>query len=452
LYLENSFGKIFIKGNEKKLRHLKMIYALKYIYLNEEELRYIEKLFFFQKDILLILKNYLSGQNVKRCFDILKTFEKKLKIKFEKEFKNIIFIYLIVTFERIEKGHILLKKNNWEFLKNTTYYKIIQKDVFKNNNSYMYEALHLSEYFLSGHNSESFYENRFLIDSFVCKLLNILSEIKIENLIDDKEFLEEIIEYLTAAIYRVKNNFILNYKLELDENEDKVYDKISKNRNIINKYLKEPLRNEEFMLIAKIICKHLRKPKIEKIKLNKILEIIEKNSEKPLLSTIKKELLGLYPNLIEDNIKTNKQLSLLDVITEKDIKFARCYDIKELIDISISNLYENSFIEREFIDSLHMMLEKKEFDYIDNENTLIFYGKETKYNKKLGVSIIFNEENIKLENKEIKYFILLSNVDKYNYLGVMRDLQKIIEENRLKELSELQSQKSVIERIAKIIA
>ncbi|MGL5594184.1 MAG: hypothetical protein ACRDDH_09640, partial [Cetobacterium sp.] len=108
--------------------------------------------------------------------------------------------------------------------------------------------------------------------------------------------------------------------------------------------------------------------------------------------------------------------------------------------------------EREFIDSLHMMLEKKEFDYIDNENTLIFYGKETKYNKKLGVSIIFNEENIKLENKEIKYFILLSNVDKYNYLGVMRDLQKIIEENRLKELSELQSQKSVIERIAKIIA
>lgn len=451
LYLENSFGKIFVKGNEKKLRHLKMIYALKYIYLNEEELKYIDKLFFFQKDIVLILQNYLSNQNINRCFDVLKIFEKKLKIKFEKEFKNIIFIYLIITFERINKGYILVKKNNWEFLKNTSYYKIIQKDIFKNNNRYMYEALHLSEYFLSGHNSESFYENRFLIDSFVCKLLNVLSETKIKNLINDKEFLEEIIEYLTAAIYRVKNNFILNYKLELNEIESRVYEEISKNRDEINKYLKEPLRDEEFMLISQIVCKHLRKQKIEKIKLNKILGIIEKNSEKSSIDIIAKELLELYPNLIENDIKTNKQLSLLDIITEKDIKFTKCYDIKELVDVFISNLYENSFIEREFIDSVYSMLANKEFDYIDNESTLIFYGKETKYNKRLGISLIFNENNIKFEDKDIKYFILLSNVDKYNYLGVLRDLQKLIEVNGLKELSKLQSQKSVIEKIVNII-
>lgn len=451
LYLENSFGKISVKGNEKKLRHLKMIYALKYIYLNEEKIKYIDKLFFFQKDILVILQNYLSNQNLNRCFDILKTFEKKLKIKFEKEFKNIIFIYLIITFERIKKGYILVKKNNWEFLKNTSYYKIIQKDIFKNNNRYMYEALHLSEYFLSGYNSEGFYENRFLIDSFVCKLLNVLSETKIKNLINDKEFLEEIIEYLTAAIYRVKNNFILNYKLELNEIESKVYDEISKNRDEINKYLKEPLRNEEFMLISQIIYKHLKKQKIEKIKLNKILDIIEKNSEKSSIDIIAKELLELYPNLIENDIKINKQLGLLDIITEKDIKFTKCYDIKELVDVFISNLYENSFIEREFIDSVYSMLANKEFDYIDNESTLIFYGKETKYNKRLGISLIFNENNIKFEDKNIKYFILLSNVDKYNYLGVLRDLQKLIEVNGLKELSKLQSQKSVIEKIVNII-
>ncbi|MHA4990274.1 helix-turn-helix domain-containing protein [Cetobacterium somerae] len=451
LYLENNFGKISIKGNEKKIRHLKMIYALKYIYLNEEKIGYINKIFFFQRDILLILKNYLKSQDIDRSLSILKPFEKNLKVPFEKEFKNIIFIYLIITFERIEKGYVLIKKNNWEFLKKTSYYKVIQRDVFKGNSRYMYEALHLSEYFLSGYNSESFYENRFLVDSFVCKLLNVLKDAAIKELINDKEFLEEIIEYLTAAIYRVKNNFILNYEIKLDDTENKIFNEIVESKDIIDRYLKEPLRNEEFMIISQIICKHLRKQKIEKVKLDKILEIVKKNSKSSCLESITRELLEIYPSLIENNIEVNKQLSLLDIITEKDVKFTRCHDIKELIDMSISTLYEIGFIEKEFVESIYWMLENKKFDYIDNEKILIFYGKETKYNKKLGISIIFNKNEIILENKKIKNFILLSNVDKYNYLGILRDLQKIIEENGFENLENLHSEKSVIEKMESLI-
>ena len=133
LCIKNDLGELSIVGNEKKLRHLKMIYALKYMYLNAGKINYVSDLFFFQKDILLILKKYLEKQDAYKCFEILKTFEKKLDIAFEKEFKNIIYIYLVITFERIEKGYVILKKNNSEFLKNTLYYKVIQKDIFKNN-------------------------------------------------------------------------------------------------------------------------------------------------------------------------------------------------------------------------------------------------------------------------------------------------------------------------------
>ncbi|MGL5623262.1 hypothetical protein, partial [Cetobacterium sp.] len=424
---------------------------LKYIYLNAGKINYVSNLFFFQKDILLILKKYLEKQDTYKCFEILKTFEKKLDIAFEKEFKNIIYIYLVITFERIEKGYVILKKNNSEFLKNTLYYKVIQKDIFKNNGVYMYEALHLSEYFLSGYNSENFYEDRFLIDSFICKLLSVLKDIKIRNLINNREFLEEVIEYLRAAIYRVKNNFILNSEIKLDEIENKIFIEILQYKIKMNTYLNEPLRDEEFMMISRIIYKHLIKQKKEKIKLKEVIQIIQKNSKNCYSDLIAKELLELYPNLIENDIDFKKQLGLLDIVTEKNIKFTRCVDIKELIDLSFNDLYDNSFIEVEFTESIHKMLEDKKYDYLDSENMIIFYGKELKYKKELGVSIFFNESVMKIDNKKIKYLILLSNVDEYNYLGVSRDLQKIIESVKFKELEKLNSEKDVMRKFEEVI-
>ncbi|WP_293723782.1 helix-turn-helix domain-containing protein [uncultured Cetobacterium sp.] len=451
LCIKNYLGELSIVGNEKKLRHLKMIYALKYMYLNAGKINYVSDLFFFQKDILLILKKYLEKQDAYKCFEILKTFEKKLDIAFEKEFKNIIYIYLVITFERIEKGYVILKKNNSEFLKNTLYYKVIQKDIFKNNGVYMYEALHLSEYFLSGYNSENFYEDRFLIDSFICKLLSVLKDIKIRNLINNREFLEEVIEYLRAAIYRVKNNFILNSEIKLDEIENKIFIEILQYKIKMNTYLNEPLRDEEFMMISRIIYKHLIKQKKEKIKLKEVIQIIQKNSKNCYSDLIAKELLELYPNLIENDIDFKKQLGLLDIVTEKNIKFTRCVDIKELIDLSFNDLYDNSFIELEFTESIHKMLEDKKYDYLDSENMIIFYGKELKYKKELGVSIFFNESVMKIDDKKIKYLILLSNVDEYNYLGVSRDLQKIIESVKFKELEKLNSEKDVMRKFEEVI-
>lgn len=47
--------------------------------------------------------------------------------------------------------------------------------------------------------------------------------------------------------------------------------------------------------------------------------------------------------------------------------------------------------------------------------------------------------------------ILLSNVDEYNYLGVSRDLQKIIESVKFKELEKLNSEKDVMRKFEEVI-
>ena len=56
-----------------------------------------------------------------------------------------------------------------------------------------------------------------------------------------------------------------------------------------------------------------------------------------------------------------------------------------------------------------------------------------------------------VKNKKIKYLILLSNVDEYNYLGVSRDLQKIIESVKFKELEKLNSEKDVMRKFEEVI-
>lgn len=110
LYIIKIDGVLKITGNEKKLRHLKMVFALKYLYLKDNKIDYIKQLFFLSRDIIDILINYLNKQDINKCISIVKLIEEELNVQFEKEFKNILLIYLIATFERISKKCIINKK------------------------------------------------------------------------------------------------------------------------------------------------------------------------------------------------------------------------------------------------------------------------------------------------------------------------------------------------------
>ena len=447
LYIIKDNGVLKIVGNEKKLRHLKMIFALKYLYLKENKISYIKQLFFFSRDIIDILLDYLSKQDVKKSIFIVQLIEKELNLHFEKEFKNIILIYLIVTFERINSGHIIDKKNNENFLRTTNYYKIIQEKVFVGDLSYQYEALHLAEYFLSGYNSENFYENRFLIDNFVFKLLKIIEEEKDILLLQNRDLIEEIVEYLVTAIYRIKNNFTLKNEISLNEREEEILNIIIENLHKLEKYLIEPLRNEEISIISQIIYKHIEKNKKLKLQLSVILKVISQNSVDANLDNISNNLLAIYPTLVDDDRVKTHTLSLLDILTEKDIIFNETNDIKEFILPGVINLTNNNLNYSNSIEDIYNIILAKNFDYIPKKNIVICYCKES-LTKEVGISITFSKSGIYFTNNVlVKTFILISNINKSKHLQIINNLESIIEENLIDKLLTLNSQKLILEKI-----
>lgn len=447
LYIIKDNGILKVVGNEKKLRHLKMIFALKYLYLKDNKINHIKQLFFFSRDIIDILLDYLNNQDVKKSISIVQLIESELNLQFEKEFKNIILIYLIATFDRINAGHIIRKKNNANFLRTTNYYKIIQEKVFNNNFEYQYEALHLAEYFLSGYNSENFYENRFLIDNFVFKLLKVIEEKKDILLLQNKDLIEEVIEYLVTAIYRIKNNFTLKNEISLNEKENEIFNIVTENLPKLEKYLNEPLRNEEILNISKIIYTNIEKNKKLKLQLSTILKIISQNTYKADLDNISNSLLATYPTLIEDNRIKTHTLSLLDILTEKDIIFNETDDIKEFILPGVINLTNNNVNSNNFIEDIYNIILSKNFDYIPEKNIVICYCKEN-LTKEVGISIIFSKSGIHFSNNIfVKTFILISNINKSKHLQIINNLETIIEKNLIDKLLYFNSQKLILEEI-----
>lgn len=446
--------KIFITGNEKKLRHLKMIFALKYMYLKENSIFFLEKFYFFQKDILEILKNYIEIQDIYHCVKILREIENGMNIAFEKEFRNIMVIYLIVTFERIKKNKIILKKNNSSFLRKTKSYEVIKEKFFSEEKlNYEYEALHLAEYFLSGYNSEEFYENRFCIDIFVYKLLEKLENILNISLLNNDELIENLIEYLITAVYRVKNNFILNRKIDIDMENLNIKNSVELCANELMSYLKEPLREEEILWITKTIIKNTSNIKPDKVSLIKILEIIKNNSLSCDAENIAKEITNLYPTFIKDDREIYKSSCLLDVISEEMITFTNSKDLNKVIKIMSNILYEQKIVNKEFSNGIIEMVESQNYNYFSNEKVVICYGKEYSHCKKIGASIILFKDNILIEeNKPMKTLILVSNKNRDKHLKIVSDLEKLIKtQNFFSNAALLEKSKDVINEMEKIL-
>lgn len=448
LFFSIKDGILSINGNEKKLRHLKMIFALKYVYFLEGKTLFIEKLFFSDLDLIKILKEYLKNKNVNKYFKILEKIEKDMNVSFEKEFRKIILLYLIVTYERIDKGIILDKKNNSNFLKETSQYKIISKNLFKKNiEKYRYEALHLTEYFLSGLNSETFYENRFSIETFVYKLLKNVGE-KINIFLEkDNILIEETIEYLTAAIYRIKNNFILNKELnKIDENNPiKIY--VKESVSSLKEYLVEPLRDEEINSIIDLIEKSVARKKSVAIDLSRILEIISKNSKDTDLSTIGNEILNMYPTLINDDRSKTEELELLDVLDESRIKLLKNISLTNAISIGCDSLYEHGFVNKEYKDGVLELLSSNGHSYFPKEKVTICYGKKTFHSKKIGMCFLLLENDLDTESN-FEFIILISNTDKEKHLKIMSQIKYLMDkDNFFKKLEGINKENKIMKAL-----
>lgn len=302
LYFTRKDNKIEISGNEKKLRHLKLLKLLEYVEIKEKSVIFYKKKYLNEKLENVIIKKYIKKYYKKEIPQMVFEIEKKFNTVFPDQFKNIIILYLIPTIERIENGYIILRKNNSEFLKSIDEYNSVKEILGKIiNKNYEFEHLHLLEYFLSGEYVDCFYENLSIVEKFLKNTLKTLDKSLGYKFSEDKKFYEKLLKYLIPAVYRIKNNFKLHKELKIEKVSFEVLEKVKEGVLENNKYLSEHLRDEEILYITESVEEFIKYENIKKISLKKILDIVKENSEKADLKIISEKIKEEFGQFFDDD-------------------------------------------------------------------------------------------------------------------------------------------------------
>ncbi|MGL6063500.1 MAG: helix-turn-helix domain-containing protein [Fusobacteriaceae bacterium] len=284
LQLEFFKNKYTLVGNEKKLRHLKMLKIIRLINDNSHKTAWLDK------ELLLREFNVKKRDEIKIDIDSI---EKEFSVYFNEEFKELIYIFIIVTLERINMGKIINRKENYEYLITTTYHKIIIKKLKKYIPlNLKYELGHLTEYFISGGANKNIKELKISVELYVEGLISILKEKK--YILDYFRLKEKITIYLIPAIYRLKNNFSIGKTGE----KEKIYELVNQ-YSVQESFLPEKLGENEIYYITQAILIEISKEKNKVISLKRLLEIIEKNSTGINRENIINELLLEYSEVLK---------------------------------------------------------------------------------------------------------------------------------------------------------
>lgn len=312
LYFKYDVTRIYIAGNEKKIRHLMMLKVIDNLEKPEE--KYVSPIRSMVKNLILTYKNEVDNKKVEL---VINNIEEKFMYGFSIEFDRIIRYYLWVTLFRISREHYILKKHNAEFLKKTSQYKVIKKALEKIiPEKLTFEFIHLTEYFLSSSLNGKYNDELLNIQLFTFYLLKEMEKnINYEML--KEELFQKICSYLTSAFYRMKNNFTLGVV-----DKDKLYgDEIIFVLNEISnkdKYLNEKLRDEEIYFIGELIKKEIKNQEKKVIKLSKLIKISKRYSTTFNEKLFKKEILEVYGEFISDDEKTLSITSPLKKLIEGD--------------------------------------------------------------------------------------------------------------------------------------
>lgn len=398
-------NKVSIGGNEKKLRHLMMIKMMKY-----SEIKGIESKYPMEAKLKgkILIKNSNILKLSKQMLDII---EEKLNESFSKEFKKIMEYYLWVTFFRIDKGIYIEKKSNEEFLRKTDQYLILKEILKDIMSDYDYEYLHLTEYFLSGSSEKEYYEERIAIELFTYGMLVSLGKILEENIFTERLF-KEIIGYLTSAIYRMKNNFVLKSD-RLEIYKGNIYNLVEKVCRE-DRYLSEKLREEEIEFMAKLIGSSMEEDKDKILEMGKILEIVRKSAKEVDEDSIKKDLLEEYGRWIraEEEPKMMEEEQLIIKVENNEPNISR----ENFLKIVNETLKKDKRINSE------ILIEECEESSIFKENKTTCYYL-TNFEKIEKSSILIIELEKKVNNMDRVIFLALK--DEIIYLKALLELSII---------------------------
>lgn len=409
LYFEQKGNRIFIGGKEKKLRHLTMLKMIEYLDASEGVLYPVEK-----KIVETIRVRRLGLQ--KRAEEVLGRIEAELQEEFSWEFKRIMKHYLWVTLFRVGEGRYIVRKHNSDFLRKTSQYRIIEKVMREYIGEELeYEMLHLTEYFLSGSSKREYYEERIAIELFTLDLLREV-EGRLDEEIFNDELFREITGYLTSALYRMKNNFILTSEERFSaegEIGEAVYDIC-----MGDTLLTERLRDEEMSHIDRVIKRYLQENNHKFIELKKIMDIVKRSAEGVDEEKLSKELLREYGRWIIPS-KNPEMAGLEDLLLKERIEGE---GIEEIVEEG-SRLLAEKGILAEKVDFSHCI----KTDIFNREGISCWYIGDKELVTRSGI--------ITTSVREGKgAVIILALGGETTYLDALLELRKIVGEGLVETL------------------
>lgn len=446
LKIENNKLKVY--GKEKQIRYLKMRYASKYFYCKYDHIYFLNKKYFFEKDIESILKIYLQNIDDTFIFNAINLIEKSSPNVIPSDFRNILTIYLMITLERIACGHWVMKKNNANFLKSTNLFNVLCQSLHWQSPVYYFEALHLTEYFLGGFNQESIYEKRFYAEMFTYQLLTQI-ECKFDcSLVENKTLIEHILSYLITAVYRAKNNLSLRL-FATPCHRNSLFHQIQSIAENYEHYLIEPLREEEIQYLAHLIDNEITQFNIKQIPITKLLTLIKQHTPLDNTSDLIEKALASWPDLICDD----RKLPTLDAIHHKIITQPNTHlsdpllnTLKKLCDY----MTEQGFVTSQYYQGLLTLLYANNPVYIQKNNTLICYGQCPSHSLTLKiVEYILPQNQIDLFERPVARLILICQRDDVLHIKALHQFYQThilnnMPQNKAKEITDKQNYNQAI--------
>lgn len=310
--------KIYIGGNEKKIRNFMMINMLNIFDRNEQD--EVEKTLGNTK-LKSLMINSISLNKLFLIKDLIDSIEKRLESNFSLDFKKMINYYLCITELRITRKKYVLSKHNGNFLSETFQYRVLKEELKKIIPQKLnFEYLHLTEYFLSSSINGEYNDEILSIQLFTYSLLKRIDSRKNQDFevkVLKKKLFDDICNYLISAFYRVKNNFILGNIKEKELRNKNLIDIITR-VSVEDKFLSEKLREEEIYGIEEKIESYIKLEKNKKISLKKLVEIGRNSSTNFGQELYIKKIMESYGEIVINDLKDENPFKLKDFI-EKEI-------------------------------------------------------------------------------------------------------------------------------------
>lgn len=215
---------LILTGDEEKLRKAQLKFLMDYLEISKDELvgkiRKDETLGY--KLIRNELKVYFEDFPIRDVRIFIKRIEKELETVISDEAYKVLQFYLMIALVRLKEGKTIeTREENEKFLKSTKEHNVLIEELvhFEGNFDVEfngYEILFLTELFLGSHSynfNTSFYENWMEIEISINEIIKeVGSNIEID-LSNDKILFDGLLNHLKPAIYRIRNDIVLENEI-----------------------------------------------------------------------------------------------------------------------------------------------------------------------------------------------------------------------------------------------